>query len=723
MHIKPEILAPAGDSPSFLAALAAGADAIYVGLKHFSARMQAENFGATELSRLTDLAHANNTKVYVAMNTLLKPEDVRSAHHLVVRLKKQVQADAIIVQDTGFIEIARQAHFDGGIFLSTLANITHPAGLMAAKKLGANRVILPRELSIDEIRSMGEACPDGLELESFVHGALCYCVSGRCYWSSYMGGKSGLRGRCVQPCRRVYKQGGQNLARQFAKAEEEVSKNAQKEMRGKKFLPTKRGGYGQAEQQGRGQKSNRVGKEHSGRYFSCLDLSLDVLAKTLLDIPKLTSWKLEGRKKGPHYVFHVVSAYKLLRDNPGDSKAKKMAVDYLEMALGRSVSKARFLPQKNNIPTAPNESTSSGLLIGKVGADANSQPVLKPYRDLIPGDYLRIGVEDQSFHSTLSVTRRVPKAGTFHLRLPKHKTPKAGTPVFLIDRRAPELMSTLKQWQAKLEEYPGRSSCPVSQNIRLDSFAERSGTEEIKTRRTHMTLRSAMPQGRETRAAKGGHMALWLSQKAQEISRTIASRIIWWLPPVIWPEEEKNYQRLVLHMLKNGAKNFVCNSPWQMELFTNLPHGIYTEELELIAGPFCNIANAAHIYTLKNMGFTGAFVSPELPRNELLSLPKHSALPLGVVLDGFWPVGIARFGLLGVKPNEPFVSPKGEIFWARNYGANVWIYPAWPLNLTEKKHELEQAGYSIFVHMDENPPHNLPALQRDGLFNWNGELL
>ena len=193
-------------------------------------------------------------------------------------------------QDPGVLALARQAGYEGGLFLSTLANLTHPASLLAAKELGADRVILPRELSIDEVKQISAACPEGLDLEMFIHGALCWCVSGRCYWSSYMGGKSGLRGRCVQPCRRVYKQ-----------------------------------------------------RNHSGRFFSCLDLSLDVLAKTITDIPHLSCWKIEGRKKGPHYVYHVVTAYKMLRDNPDDPQARKDAEKILEMALGRPSTRAAII--------------------------------------------------------------------------------------------------------------------------------------------------------------------------------------------------------------------------------------------------------------------------------------------------------------------------------------------------------------------------------------------
>ena len=125
----PEILAPAGDREAFLAALAAGADAVYVGLKHFSARMQADNFSMADLAALTALAHARGSRVYVAMNTLVKPSDVESAGRLLDRLTKTVRPDALIVQDLAMAELARQTGYEGELHLSTLANVSHPAAL------------------------------------------------------------------------------------------------------------------------------------------------------------------------------------------------------------------------------------------------------------------------------------------------------------------------------------------------------------------------------------------------------------------------------------------------------------------------------------------------------------------------------------------------------------------------------------------------------------------
>ena len=387
-------MAPAGDTPSYLAAVAAGADAVYVGLKHFSARMQAKNFSISELAQLATLGRDHGTKTYVAMNTLVKPGDPESAGRLMDRLQQTVKPYAIIVQDLAMITLAKQVGFTGEIHLSTLANVSHPAGLDIAKKLGAHRVVVPRELNLDEVKLMAEACPKDLELELFVQGALCHCVSGRCYWSSYLGGKSGLRGRCVQPCRRMYKQE----------------------------------------------------KENPARLFSCTDLSLDLLTKPLLEMPKVAAWKIEGRKKGPHYVFYTVKAYQILRDNPKDAKAKKMAMDLLEQALGRPTSHSTFLPQRPFMPIDPKGETSSGRMVAEIKRD-QKKLYFQPREQLNPGDLIRIGYEDQPGHRTIPIRRRVPKRGRMDIPYSRHATGPSlpvGTKIFLVDRREPELSKLIK---------------------------------------------------------------------------------------------------------------------------------------------------------------------------------------------------------------------------------------------------------------------------------------
>lgn len=718
---KPEILAPAGDTASFLAGLAAGADATYVGLKHFSARARADNFSISELSQMVNLAAQYGKKINVAFNSLVKPNDIPAAGRLFKRLARDAKPNAVIIQDAGLIDIARQAGFEGEIHLSTLANITHPLALENAYNLGADRVILPREINIDELRLVAEQCPKNLSLELFIHGALCFCVSGRCYWSSYMGGKSGLRGRCVQPCRRVYRQ-----------------------------------------------------KSREGRYFSSQDFSLDVLVKSLLSIPQVNCWKIEGRKKGPHYVYHTVLAYKLLRDE--GSAAKKEAEKLLEMALGRQSTHGIFLPQNQQSVTAPEENTGSGLLVGKIQFDVveeskntkkssakskqpNKQqsrqnlslPYFKPRIPLIAKDILRIGYEDDAWYSTITVNRAVPKAGTFTIKQERHKTPKAGTPVFLIDRREPGLIAELNAWEKKLNAAKAVKSTNVA-------FVPSLPKPCARRKELNINVRTSLPQGKETRAARSSLTGLWLSPSTvRAVSKTLAPRISWWLPPVIWPNEEHIWQRTIAEAIRNGALHFVCNEPWQIAFFQNYP--AFTGRFEhfgeqsqtekqadipngpshkikiprggknnqektafhLTAGPFCNTANAATIALLKRMGFDAAVVSPELSRDDFLLLPRQSSLPLGFVLEGFWPMGLSRHDTMYLKSNMPFESPKGEQFWTRKYGQNLWIYPAWPMDLSAHKAELEHAGYSFFVKLEEYCP--AEQERKSSEFNWNNTLL
>ena len=124
-----------------------------------------------------------------------------------------------------------------------------------------------------------------------------------------------------------------------------------------------------------------------------------------------------------------------------------------------------------------------------------------------------------------------------------------------------------------------------------------------------------------------------------------------------------------------------------------------------------------------NYDRVAAFASPELTAEDYLSLPRQCCLPMGMVLSGYWPVGIARHGLNLVKANEAFFSPKGEGFWGRNYGRNLWLYPAWPLDLSDHRQELEAAGYAFFARMEETLPPNMPNVRRTSDFNWDGALL
>lgn len=200
-----EILAPAGSPECARAAIAAGADAIYIGGQRFGARAYAENPKENELLELIDEVHVHGRKIYLTINTLLKNKELEELYDYLLPYYKQ-GIDAVIVQDIGVMQYVRK-HFPGlPLHVSTQATVVEARGAKFFGRLGAQRIVPARELSLAEIRKMKEET--GLEIECFIHGAMCYCYSGQCLLSSMIGGRSGNRGQCAQPCRLSYSVNG-----------------------------------------------------------------------------------------------------------------------------------------------------------------------------------------------------------------------------------------------------------------------------------------------------------------------------------------------------------------------------------------------------------------------------------------------------------------------------------------------------------------------------------
>ena len=197
-----ELLSPAGSYESFEAAIGAGADAVYVGGPAFGARAYAQNFTQEELIAAIETAHIHNRKLYLTVNTLLKNRELDDQLFEYLLPYYEAGLDAVIVQDLGVFSFIRRNFPDLDIHASTQMTVTGPEGMLFLEEKGATRVVPARELSLEEISAMHKASP--LEIETFIHGALCYSYSGQCLMSSIFGGRSGNRGRCAQPCRLPY---------------------------------------------------------------------------------------------------------------------------------------------------------------------------------------------------------------------------------------------------------------------------------------------------------------------------------------------------------------------------------------------------------------------------------------------------------------------------------------------------------------------------------------
>ena len=196
-----ELLAPAGSYDIAIAAINAGADAIYLGGENFGARANAENLNTEEIIDVLNYAHIHGRKVYLTINTLLKNKEIKNDLYDFLCPLYENGLDSVIVQDVGVLLFVKKYFPELRIHASTQMTISGKESVKWLKDLGVKRVVLPRELSIDEIKDLKGI---DIEIESFVHGALCYCYSGQCLLSSFIGGRSGNRGRCAQPCRLPY---------------------------------------------------------------------------------------------------------------------------------------------------------------------------------------------------------------------------------------------------------------------------------------------------------------------------------------------------------------------------------------------------------------------------------------------------------------------------------------------------------------------------------------
>lgn len=269
----PEVLVPAGDMERLEAALRYGADAVYLGGKQHSMRSAPKNFTLEELAAGCKKAHAQGVRVYCTVNTLLKNEEVEALPAYLHDLA-DCGVDAVILADMGVLMLCRREVPELEVHISTQAGVTNYLTARELYKLGAKRVVLARELSLEEIRGIRQNTPPELELEYFVQGAMCVSFSGRCLLSNYFTGRDGNRGECAQPCRWRY--------------------HLVEETRPGQYFP--------------------ISEEENGTYILnakdlCLLPHLDKLRDAGVD-----SFKIEGRAKSAYYVAVAANAYRCAAD-------------------------------------------------------------------------------------------------------------------------------------------------------------------------------------------------------------------------------------------------------------------------------------------------------------------------------------------------------------------------------------------------------------------------
>ena len=412
MRRIPELLAPTGSPEALRAAVAAGADAVYLSGKRFGARKFAANFDEPALKAAIDFAHLRGARVYVTVNTLIREDELADVAGYLVRLY-EMGADAVLVQDLGAASLARRLVPELELHASTQATIHNREGVTWAARNGFKRVVLAREVTLEEIGKMKQEAKDlQVGLEAFVHGALCYSYSGQCLLSSAIGGRSGNRGMCAQPCRKPY------VLQKGEKDEYGRPKGLETVPLKEKFL------------------------------ISTRDLSvyrhLDRIARSPLD-----SLKVEGRMKSAEYVAVVVGIYRKALDAIARGSWSPSAEDERDLALvfNRDFTDGHLLEARDVM--GRQMSDNRGVFIGSVAAfdGPGGEAAVRLSGTLCPekGDGLVFIAPGQEMG--LVVQKPILRDGLLRLRTPERVRP--GTRVYLtgstaLARRAQEIISSTR---------------------------------------------------------------------------------------------------------------------------------------------------------------------------------------------------------------------------------------------------------------------------------------
>ncbi|MDP4143912.1 MAG: DUF3656 domain-containing protein [Bacillota bacterium] len=355
---KIELLAPAGSLESLYAAVQNGADAVYLGGSKFSARAYASNFDYEKMIEAVNYCHIYGVKIYVTVNTLLKDSEINESMEY-IKFLYTIGVDALIVQDTGLFYLIKKNFPDFELHASTQMTVHNGEGAKLLSKLGFKRIVLSRELSLNEIQYISKEL--NIETEIFVHGALCVCYSGQCLMSSVIGGRSGNRGRCAQTCR----------------------------------LPNTI-------------INKKTGESKSGYLLSTKDIC------TLQDVKNIiesgtSSLKIEGRMKRPEYVAGVVDIYRRAIDSvyaKGDFDYQKEVKQLMQLFNREGFSKAYMFGNVGKDMMAYTFPKNTGIQIGKVEKDST----IRLMEDVQVKDGVRVGEEGFSVSKIIKEGKEVSRA-------------------------------------------------------------------------------------------------------------------------------------------------------------------------------------------------------------------------------------------------------------------------------------------------------------------------
>lgn len=559
----PELLAPAGDFECLIAAVAAGADAVYVGGKSYSARAYAKNFDIDELERAVAYCHLHGVRLYVTLNTLLYDRELSGAVEFARELYR-IGVDALIVADLGLIRLLRSVLPELELHGSTQMSVHNTDGANAAYDLGCKRVVLARELSGADIASVTEGSKP--EIEVFLHGALCVCHSGQCLFSSMVGGRSGNRGECAQPCRLPY---------------------------------------------------------NGGKYpLSLSDLSLAHHIPALIE-SGVASLKIEGRMKSPSYVYTVSSIYRRLLDE-GRGSTKEEDAELMRAFSRGNFTDAYFRAHPEEKMTGiRTESDKAQSREAEIESFAPARVPARAYVRLRLGEpaELTLTTLDGKMSATVKgdapdtartsalteaeVSTRIAKMGNTFLELP---TDRVEVSLDEGINLSPASLNALRRAAARELVGSGRTA-PERPLPDKPKMAVRGGAKKHRTAifyrvRTYNRLSAATEEYFDII-----FLPLWrlTDGECRHTPNGIA------MPPVIMESEVAEVRRMLGAAREAGVRYALCGNLGQPALVREFG-------LEPVADFRFNVMNSYARAAVEELGFDTAMLSPELTVREAAAI-------------------------------------------------------------------------------------------------------
>jgi len=653
-QLPTELLAPVGSIDAFFAALDHGADAIYCGLKEFSARAKAKNFTLTEIERMSILAHQQSRRIYITLNTLIQEVELPQVVDVLASLAA-IKVDGIIIQDLGLWRLARQHFPELSLHASTQMTVHNVAGVKMLERMGFKRAVLARELSLAEIAEIRSQTT--IELEHFVHGALCFSISGQCLFSSALTGLSGNRGRCAQPCRR--------------------------------------------------RLQNR---KQPGYHFSTSDLSAIELLPQLIQAG-IISFKIEGRMKSAEYVARVAAAYRLMLDAPPEQRkaALKEADEHLELSFGRQATKG-FLT--GFVPTGIADASQHGTLgrhLGEVVSLRGGMIGLTTAERLHVGDRLRIQPKNDQAGTGFTVRElisekkkvKLVKAGDFvWVKRPEKGFFQIGDAVFKVGGKP---LFTLSP-EACLERLAKVVAVPRSEadeKLRGTTIRQALASLLPKTTVEPTAMSEVTVRGRETQDIgllddnqQVARLELPLNSKnltaLKGVEKQLSQkqeRLIWEIPTMLFGPDWIEYRRAVQMLHGSGYRRFRINNLGHILLFAGL------SDIILLGGFRCYTLNSQAALAWQELGLTELTLSLEDGQRNISDLI-HRPLTITLTLTVYSAVTLllSRIPLKGLRSGNVLHSDKEEEYRIVNDSGLTEVLSGQDFSLVGRLGELREMG-------------------------------